>query len=139
MDRTGDIVWSFNGEDYTYDTKQEMIESAYFYDHVNSKWVGPQVGDKVYSGKIVMAQVRQLVDADDIIEMLNERAYDNFGEYAESWPDLSMNDIKDKKAVELLNKYLKNWVKKYCPVNFYNIVEVEEHILSEEDIKEENK
>ncbi|WP_222833265.1 hypothetical protein [Pseudomonas sp. SC3(2021)] len=48
----------------------------------------------------------------DIIEMLGERAYDDVGEVAEDWPDVSAE------ARQELDAILGAWVSKHCAATF---------------------
>ncbi len=57
-------------------------------------WVGENIGYDAVS------LVRSCIDADHVIERLNEHAYDNVGEFAEEWPDVS--DIDRQKLDEAL-------------------------------------
>lgn len=127
----GDIVWSTNGEDFQHNEKYEALESAYTC--VDGKWYPATVGSKLYFGTVQAIDVSNLIDADDVLEMLGERAWDRAGEFAEDYPDVSLKERK------LLDNYLKNWVKKYCKPNFYNVVDVQEYVITEEDIKEQEQ
>lgn len=129
-DRAGDIVWSTNKEDFTSDTKEEAIENKYVY--VDGVYTNAKAGDKLYYGTVQAIQSKHLVDADDVIDMLAERAYDLVGEYADNYPQASTKEVK------LLDNYLKKWVEKYCKPSFYNIVDIQEYIITEEDIKDNN-
>lgn len=124
----GDIVWSCNGEDFTHDCKEEAIDSSWHWIH--GKAIHPNVGDKIYFGIVSTPTVNKLVDADDIIEMLGERAYDIGGEYAEDFPDVSAQERDE------LNTLLQNWIDSYCKPSFYSVLDIQEYIISEEDMKE---
>lgn len=124
----GDIVWSCNGEDFTHDCKEEAIDSAWHW--IAGKAMHPNVGDKIYFGTVSTPTVNKLVDADDIIEMLGERAYDIGGEYAEDFPDVSAQERDE------LNTLLQNWIDNYCKPSFYSVLGIQEYIISEEDMKE---
>ncbi len=128
MSKDGDIVWSTDEETFNYDEKYEAVDALYSY--VDGKYIPAQVGDKIYYGTAVALDVSNLIDADDIIEMLGERAWDNCGEFADGYPDVS------KKERDLLDNYLKRWVKKYCKPTFYNVKDIKEYVITEEDIKE---
>lgn len=125
-----EIVWSIDEESFTLSSKDEAIDSL-FCDN-------PQdlMGRVIYFGTSHAPDVSSLVDASDIIEMLGERAYDNYGEWAETFPDLSKNDIKDKAAIDALNAYLSSWITENCPVTFWSVENVEKYIITQEDVDE---
>lgn len=67
-------------------------------------------------------------DADDIFQIMSERAHDNCGEWAEDFPDCSRE--KQKELESLINK----WCDENLDVTFYNISNVEEMKITEEDL-----
>jgi hypothetical protein len=67
-------------------------------------------------------------DADDIFIIMNERAYDRCGEYTEDFPDCSRE--KHKELESLINK----WCDDNLDVTFYNVSNVEEMKITEEDL-----
>lgn len=125
-----EIAWSIDEELFNLSSKEEAIDSLFCND------TDDLVGRTIYFGKAIAPDVSCLVDADDIIEMLGERAYDNYGEWAESFPDLSKNDIKDKAAIDSLNAYLKAWITENCPVNFWQVENVQKYAITQEDADE---
>lgn len=117
---TNQAIWSANNEDFIYDNLQELLECE----------DGVVAGSLVSVGNKEDACVNTLVDADDIIEMLGERAWDNFGEAAEDFPDVSTE------AKAELNMLLQQWIDKHCRASFYWIRNVRDYVVTEEDIKE---
>jgi hypothetical protein len=67
-------------------------------------------------------------DADDIFEIMRERACDRCGEWAEDFPDCSRE--KQKELESLINK----WCDDNLDVTFYNVSNVEEMKITEEDL-----
>lgn len=84
--------------------------------------------DTVWTGIAQDFDTSSLIDASDIIDMLSERAYDNLGECAEDFPNVS------KEAIKELNDFLKDWIRKHDSTPYYIVKNVEEIILTQEDI-----
>ena len=122
-----EIVWATDGEAFTSSSKEEAIDKLHF-DNTSDL-----LGETLYYGNATKPNVSILVGADDVIEMLGERAYDNYGEWAQIFPDLSKNDIKDKAAMDALNTYLKAWITENCPVNFWQVENVQKYTITQED------
>lgn len=114
------VVWSNDDEYFIYDSLQELL----------SQEEGVGVGATVSFGEKEDADVSTLVDADDVVEMIGERAYDNFGESAEDFPGVSLE------AKQELNLLLSQWIVKNCQASFYWIRNVQSYVVTEEDIKE---
>lgn len=68
-------------------------------------------------------------DADEIIERMGERAYDQAREAAEEWPDIG----RESAARAELDAFLLDWAKRYAPVNFWIATEHKEKIEPEKD------
>jgi hypothetical protein len=118
-------VWSHDGEYFAYDSLGELLDN---YGDDISYGSSVYVGDKVDAYKDSL----HLVDADDVVEMISERTWDNFGECAEDYPNVG------KEALEELNNMLKGWIEKHCKPSFYWIKNVREYVVTEEDIKNAN-
>lgn len=131
--KAGDIYWSNNDEDYLYSSKEEALECFGFFgvneDGITRSWSGPKAGDRLYFGVLEENDVG-LIDADDIITILAERAYDNHGEAAEDYPNV------DKEAIDELQSLLDTWVEKHCKPNFFVVKDIKEYIITEQDIKD---
>ena len=115
-----ELIYSADGEDFQYESVQEILDN--YEDLV--------AGDLIHVAEKHDADVTTLVDADDITEMLGERAWDNFGECAEDFPDVS------KEAKMELNMLLSGWITKNCKVNFWWVRNVKTYVITEEDMKE---
>lgn len=87
------------------------------------------IGMTVYKAEAHRANGTDLIDVDDIMIMLNERAYDNYGECSEDWPGPL------PAAAKKLEKYIKNWIKKEAPCNFWRVANVEKYVITEEDLE----
>lgn len=134
MSYHGEIVWASDEENFTHDSMYEALENCVGW--VNGEAIPPEVGTVLYFGEAVAPNVSKLVDSDDIIDMLRDRAYDNYGEWAENFADLSKNDKKDKKAIDKLDKFLQKWITENCPVTFYTVKNVQQYVVTHEDVDE---
>jgi predicted house-cleaning noncanonical NTP pyrophosphatase (MazG superfamily) len=73
--------------------------------------------------------LRRLIPTDTIIEVMNEKAWDVAGEYAEDWPDLTPED--KRKLEDLIARFLrKRHVKEFCDIQ--NTVK---KIITKDDIR----
>lgn len=109
--------WSVDDEFFKYESLGDLIDSNDI-----------EVGHTVYRGRPAPVEPKDLIDADDIIEMLGERAQDTVGEAAEDYPDVS-----DEAAAEL-DDILKAWVTKHCQPRFYRVTDVQPYVITEEDL-----
>lgn len=117
-DTTGEY-WSHDGERFSYDTLGELLDCNEL-----------QVGDTVYTGDGVRPDPAEWVDDDDVIEQLSCRAYDECGEIAEDYPEVS------KEAKAELEALLGAWARKYCTPTWYMIKDVREYEITAEDLAE---
>lgn len=115
-------AWSTNNEDFRYSSLEDLIDS-------NSGEF--EAGQTVYVGEGRRPKVSEFCDADDVIEMMQNRAYDIGGEYADGF----MDDISAEEKQEL-NDLLKNWMDKHVSIDFYTVHDVREYVLTEEDLQE---
>lgn len=111
--------WSADEENFNHNCLQDLLDS-------NDEL---KVGDVVYVGLAKHPEPGQICDADDIIDRMSDNAWDIGGEYAEDYPDVT------KEAHQELDDFIKQWIMKHCPPNFYLVVNVREHVLTEEDLK----
>lgn len=86
------------------------------------------IGMTYYKAEAHRDDGANLIDVDDILEMLGERAYDNYGECSEDWPDPSIF------ATQKLKRYLAGWIRKECPQNFWKVKNVEQCVIVQDDL-----
>ena len=115
--RTPDETWSADEELFNCDSLGELLDEN---DDL-------EVGASVWKGEKFPINTAGYVDADDVIEMLGERAYDDVGEFAEDWPD-----VPDEARQEL-DLLLSEWISKHCIATFYRVRNVVEYKLTAED------
>lgn len=87
-----------------------------------------EVGQTVFVADSEPADTSSLIDAEDVIEMLRARAYDNYGESAEDWPDVSPEQKKE------LDDMLKGWIENSAPARFWRVTNAREYVLTAEDL-----
>lgn len=117
-----DFVWSTDEETYNIDSLGDLIRD---YDI--------EAGTTVYYGKAAKPSASSFIDTDDIIEDAQNRASDNYGEFAECFLD----DITDEAKKEL-NDFLSAWMEKYGVVTFYMVEEPKEYVVTEQDVIDAN-
>lgn len=113
------LCWSYDEEDYSYSDLGDLIDT-----HRDDL----EVGSIVYVGEAVRPSPLSFVDADDICEMLAERACDCHGEFAEDFPDAS------KEAKDELDELLRAWCEKHCQITFYSVVNSRPYTITAEDL-----
>ena len=89
------IYYSYDEETFNYDSVDEAVEA--FIEHDDSIKVGDIIS--VQSGESVIIDVRGYVP--DIMEHISESSYDDMGEFSDSFPDASVEVMKEiQKEVE---------------------------------------
>ncbi len=117
------IYWSRNGEDYTFGDLESLLGC---YDDLVA-------GDVVYFGEAYHPDPIGWIDADDLIERLGERAYDDCGEWAEDYTD---NISKEARAE--LDALLSAWYAKHAKPQFYKIDNEQKHTITQAEIDAAN-
>ena len=112
-------AWSIDEEGFNYSDLGDLIDNNR--DELT-------VGQKVWFGDAVPPKYKHLCDADDIIEMMGERAYDYVSEHADNFPNVS------KEAIDELDLLLLGWQEKHCPITFYIVENIKEYIITDEDL-----
>lgn len=120
-----EIIWSKDEDiwDHAPEDKSEVLQEIY-----DSCEEGLQVGTVIYYGERVQPS-NLFVNAYDIIELIEERAYDIGGEYVDNYPDCSPEQRKE------LEDFLIKWQEQFKPT-WFNVVNVKEYVVTEEDLKE---
>lgn len=113
------ICWSVSGDEFDAESLQDLFDNYELKD-----------GDVVYYGEAVKPTIKQLIDANDICDMLTDRAWDLVGEYAEDFPNVS------KEAIAELDSLLQSWLTQHCPINFYQVINTREYVITATDIKD---
>lgn len=111
--------WSADEENFNHNCLQDLLDS-------NDEL---KVGDVVYVGLAKHPEPGQICDAYDIIDVMERCSWDIGGEYAADYPDVT------KEAHQELDELIKAWIMKHCPPDFYQVFDVREYVLTEEDLK----
>ncbi|KVZ22363.1 hypothetical protein WL14_21010 [Burkholderia cepacia] len=115
------IAWSKDNEFFTCDALDELLD---MHDDLT-------IGDVVHFGEVSPPKQRHLCDADDVLDMMADRAYEQCGEVADGYPYDSVND--EGKAA--LNELLTEWIEKHAKPTFYSVINVREHVITEADME----
>lgn len=114
-----DKVYSTDSEWFQYDELVALIRDK-----------GLQTGDLVYEGQSEPVKASKLFDADDLVDMLADRMYDEVGECSDGWPFVT------KEILEEVNKELQQIIDKHFPPNFYRVVNVQQYEITEQDVED---
>jgi hypothetical protein len=99
----------------------------YFYNTEDKREL---IGKHYFEGDVVTIPTRRLVDIAGIVSQLNETAWEESGEYADEWPDLSREE--EKELEDLIVGYLE---KKHAP-EFYKVVNIVKKTITADDLHE---
>ncbi|MBY4726642.1 MULTISPECIES: hypothetical protein [Burkholderia] len=113
------VVWSRNNEDFTCDELDELLDT---HDDLT-------VGDVVFVGDAEPVPIKYLCDADDVIGTMGDRAYDQVGEYADGYPDVT------PEARAELDALLAGWIEKHAKPTFYSVVNVRQYVITAADME----
>lgn len=115
-----ETVWSLNGEDFIYDELDDALDALYNLDEL-------AVGRVIEYGTAERPN-RDWVTADDVIEQIGERAYDECGEWAEDFPSVS-NEARAE-----LSAFLSAWQATHCTATFWTVRNAKKYAVTAEDI-----
>lgn len=117
LDEVSIECWSADQEDFNATELDSLLTT-----HENLK-----PGDTVWVGEAIRPEPSQLIDADDILTTMGERAHDIAGEHAEDYPDVS------KEAEQELNALLAAWIGKHASPSFWTVANIRPYVLSHDD------
>lgn len=109
--------WSVDEENFNARTLDELIGNHDL-----------EVGAVVFRAEAMHPAPKELINADDIIETMGERAYDIAGEHGEDYPDVSTE------AAQELNDVLATWITKHAAPTFYTVKNVQPYTITEADV-----
>jgi hypothetical protein len=113
MNEKNEKVYSLDGEIYNISDRKELIDELMWLHKTQDNL--DLIGKEYFEGNPVRPKVRDLVDVDGFIDYISENAYENYGEFAENWPDLT---TEEKKHLEDL---LVEFLEEKAPPSFYRI------------------
>ncbi len=111
-------LWSLDGHYFNAGSLRDLLET----------FADLDVGDVVFVARPARPQVGHYLPAHAIVQQLAEQASDECGEAAEGWPQVG------PEALFELDRFLQSWIVRHCPVHFWNMTDVREHLLTREDI-----
>jgi hypothetical protein len=110
--------WSRDGENFSCLSLSDLLDT---YDELKP-------GDIVYVAEAVPPAIGRLCDAEDVIDMIHDRAYDIGGDYAEDCANVGT----DAKAE--LNALLTAWIQKHCTLNFWEVKNERTYEITADDL-----
>lgn len=113
-------VWSIDNTYFSYFSLEDLIDE---------NGCDLEVGQTVYVGEPRYPKAKELCSSEDIIELIERRAYDIAEEFSDS-----MLDKVTKEAKQELDIYLQEWMSKYAKIDFYTVHNVREYVLVKEDM-----
>jgi hypothetical protein len=106
-------VYSLDGENYNIRDWKELISGLMCLYNTQNK--SELIGKEYFEGEPVKPLARDFVNVDSIKDSISENAYENYGEFSEDWPDLTMEE--KKQLEDLIVKFLEE----KSPPGFYQI------------------
>lgn len=118
-----DKCYSINEEEYCYDNLSDALVAL----EENDGFVA---GAVIHEGDAHKEPPSHYFDIDRLFEDMGERACDECGEWAEDFPDVSKEKVKE------LEKLIADWLDANIAVNFYTVKNVQPIVITEEMIAE---
>jgi hypothetical protein len=116
--------FSRHGEEYNQYGEKEMV-----YD-ILTEYINPleAIGHAYYKGVARKPKPSSLFDIDRMVEDMQERAYDEYGEWAE--------DFAVGQSFRELELLIEDWIDKNVYISFYAVEDVEQREITEEMVEE---
>ena len=120
-----EIAYSTSGEIFhrlgEYKSHQDSFEDA-----LNES--GIKSGEPLWLGRLQSCQVEDYFPyADDILEGIGERAYDDVGEAADDWPNATKVPKADLERE--IHAILSRWINEYDPCRLFRVTSITKYIL----------
>ncbi len=111
--------WSIDEEEnFSHDSLSELL----------ANYPDLKAGAKAFFGEAIYPALSRLIDSDDVVDLIADRAYDIAGDHADGYPGVSA----EKRAE--LDALLSAWISKSCPPAFYEVKNVRCHTITAHDI-----
>lgn len=117
------IAYSLDGENYRFDDLDELLAEL----EDDGELV---VGKTIHAGTAIHHNASEFFDVDSLTESMQDRAYDEAGEWAEDFPDLPKEQRKE------LSDLVDAWLDKNVKVNFWTVEDAKEITVTETMISE---
>lgn len=118
------LLWSTDSDRFNLDSKEEAIKILLLENDPEDL-----LNTIIYCAIASKPTGYSLIDAEDVFDLMAERACDARGEWADGVP------IASKEGITELNEVLKDWIEKWAETTFYTINEFKEHRITEADLK----
>lgn len=117
--RPDNALWSADGE-------------AFYYKDFSGLAISEELrpGDIVYHGSRQDLDPIKWINIDCVLDSLRDGAYEAVGEADDDYPNPS------KEAQEELHVLLGEWARKHCQPTFYKVAQINEYIVTAEDLEE---
>jgi uncharacterized membrane protein YvbJ len=109
--------WSVDEENFNARTLGDLIDNHEL-----------EVGAVVFRAEAIHPEPKELIDVEDIIETMGERAYDIAGEHGEDYPNVS------DEAAQELTEFLATWIAKHAAPTFYTVTNVQRYTITADDL-----
>jgi hypothetical protein len=121
-----DKAWSIDEESYEQDWHETLTRL--------DEHGGLEPGATIYEGDVVQRKPSDFLHGpvDWLLEHMGEAAWEEAGEFAETWPEC---EVTPEKKAEL-DKLIADWMDANIKVRFYTVSKVRKVALTEADIAE---
>lgn len=109
--------WSLSGEEYAWDSLAELINEE-----------DVKAGDVVWRGTPRRPDPAEYIEAHDVIDCIAERGFEDAGEFAEGYPNVS------DEAREQLQTMLESWAREHARPDFFLIEDGKKYTVTAEDV-----
>lgn len=118
-----EIAWSTDQENFSHESLGCALESLECAGELTE-------GRIVWFGDCRRPNPTKYITADDVLDTIGNAAYDDGGEHAEDYPEVS-----DEAKAEL-EAFLAEWLTKYCQPTFWMVDNVKEYTVTAADVAE---
>lgn len=111
--------YSYDGENYNFESKLEAIDAGEL-----------QVGAIVYEGEPAIYVASDFVKGAGmyLMEMFQEAAYEEAGDYSGDWPYVTVGDVRE------LEHIISEWLQAKSAPKFYTVRNIKEITVTQEDL-----
>ena len=110
---TAELVYSLDGENYRFDDLTELLAEL-----EDGGDLGE--GKTIHAGTAIRHKASEFFYVDSLVDDMQNRAYDEAGEWAEDFPDISKEQSKE------LGDLIGAWLDKNVNVNFWTVGDAKE-------------
>jgi len=118
-----DFCWSTDEEDFSLDfcTALDQIMGDLAEEESG-------VGRILWFGEAVKPEITSIINVDDILDMMHDRASDICGEHAEDFPNVGAAAMKE------MRDFLDSWCERHLAISFFAVKNAKEYIITEQDV-----